>query len=564
MKQKKIAKRHRLGLKKTHRKVINTRSESLKNDLNRYGKVGGLFDRRLGSHNTKLSESEKLLQRQIVEKLRQLDKVSLESIDDQDPLFKAAYDTGIPGRKLCTADDVEGGIEGQIVDDVFFTDGSSSNTPGYDFKNSLSEKIAVTKLERLKRVEENEEQRERLKTVNEEWNKNIRFLLSKVHTLGKGSAVQPKQSNSANVSRLLEMLTTDKKVVPIGFVPRTHSLQEQLSKFQDMVDSRRMSIKSQEHALGKTSVSTLPILLALPKEKLPAITYISNQLRTAKYGRLKDVVRYLFLAQLAVEYCKNELINQQDDEMSGAITGNVIFCPEIIYALTQMFQLTFAGSNPKNILVLKKSMAAVESCESFNFSTQLLDPSNKLSAEDIPVVRLACIYKIILLSSEVFNMYDSVLPKCVVVNLFRPLKKALTESNLSFYPASIVNEIKKITEAIAVCESAPTPNRLVMNSRLNVLKNSKPAGSKMLKQLGLVPQLEPDFEERLLTSRRSNVSTKQMLQRKVAKEKRCAMRAVRQDSQFLASHQLQLTKKSDSIREKKTKAILNSLRSVED
>ncbi|CAH8471252.1 unnamed protein product [Heterobilharzia americana] len=491
--------------------------------------------------------------------------VSLESIDDKDPLFRAAHDGTRAVQKLCTADDVEGGIGGHIVDDVFFTDSSSDIKPGYDFKSSLSEKIAVTKLERLKRVEENEEQRERLKTVNNDWTNNIRFLLNKVQGLGKLPAIHSKQKNTAHVARLLEVLTTDKKIVPIGFVPRIHNPEEQLSKLQDMVDTRRTTIRTEERSMkGKISVRMLRILLTLPKEKLYAITYISAQLWTAKFQRLKDVVRYLFLTQLAIEYCQNEFNRQQSDEISTSVTKYSVFCAEIIHSLAQMFRLTVADTNSQNILVLKKSPPSIESPDSINLSIQLLDSSTRLSRDEMPTVRLACVYRMIRLSSQIFDVYDKVLPKCVLVNLFRPLKTALIESDFLFYPAVIINEVRRLSEAITIAEKAPAPPRLVVDSRLSILNTLKPTDSKTLKRLGILPQLEPVFDERIFASRRSKIDTKRILQRRVAKEKRCAMRAVRQDSQFLASHQLKLTKRSDSVREKKTKAILNSLRSVED
>ncbi|KAH9594358.1 nucleolar complex protein 14 [Schistosoma haematobium] len=240
MKKNPAKKQNRTYMKKPARRITISRSKSLKSDLERYEKVGGVFDKRLGNRNVTLTESEKSLQRHIVEKLRQLDSVSLESVDDKDPLFKAAFDSSFPARKLCTADDVEGGIEGHIVENIFFTNGSTGNKLGHSFKDSLEEKIAATKLEKLRRVEENEEQRERLKVVNDEWTKNIRFLLNRIHSIKKRPTTATQQNNNTNVSRLLETLSTDKKVVPIGS-SNTHNSQEQLFRLQDMVSARRPS-----------------------------------------------------------------------------------------------------------------------------------------------------------------------------------------------------------------------------------------------------------------------------------------------------------------------------------
>ncbi|CAH8443987.1 unnamed protein product [Schistosoma curassoni] len=564
MKKNPAKKQNRTYVKKPPRRITISRSKSLKSDLERYEKVGGVFDKRLGNRNVTLTESEKSLQRHIVEKLRQLDSVSLESIDDKDPLFKAAFDSSFPARKLCTADDVEGGIEGHIVENIFFTNGSTGNKLGRSFKDSLEEKIAATKLEKLRRVEENEEQRERLKVVNDEWTKNIRFLLNRIHGMKKRPTTATQQNNNTNVSRLLETLSTDKKVVPIGS-SNTHNPQEQLFRLQDMVSARRPSIEASDHVIeSETLVSYLRILLRLPKEKSTAIIFISHQLWTARLHRLKDVVRYLFLIQLAFEYC-SEIFErlENDGKLSTNIIECGIFCPEIVHALSRLFRLTSLGSNlQKHILVLRKPLTTIEVSDLPSLDIRLVNRSSPLSLNEIPVLRLTCVYRMIRLANQVFLLYNKFLPKCVLVNLFRPLKTSLVESNFLYHPTFIVNDIKSLFESIKSAENAPTPARLISDRRLLVLNTLKPTDSKEFKKLGILPQLEPVFDERLCVNQRDN--TKRTLQRKIAKEKRCAMRAIRQDCQFLASHQLNIIKKSDYIREKKTKAILNSMRSVED
>ncbi|CAH8441185.1 unnamed protein product [Schistosoma mattheei] len=523
MKKNPAKKQNRTYVKKPARRITISRSKSLKSDLERYEKVGGVFDKRLGNRNVTLTESEKSLQRHIVEKLRQLDSVSLESIDDKDPLFKAAFDSSFPARKLCTADDVEGGIEGHIVENIFFTNGSTGNKLGHSFKDSLEEKIAATKLEKLRRVEENEEQRERLKVVNDEWTKTFR------------PTTATQQNNNTNVSRLLETLSTDKKVVPIGSL-NTHNPQEQLFRLQDMVSARRPSIEASDHVIeSETLVSHLRILLRLPKEKSTAIIFISHKLWTARLHRLKDVVRYLFLIQLAFEYC-SEIFERLEND--GKLSTNIIEC------------------------VLRKPLTTIEVSNLPSLDIRLVNRSSPLSLNEIPVLRLTCVYRMIRLANQVFLLYNKFLPKCVLVNLFRPLKTSLVESNFLYHPTFIVNEIKSLFESIKSAENAPTPARLISDRRLLVLNTLKPTDSKEFKKLGILPQLEPVFDERLCVNQRDN--TKRTLQRKIAKEKRCAMRAIRQDCQFLASHQLNIIKKSDYIREKKTKAILNSMRSVED
>ncbi|KAH8854603.1 hypothetical protein EWB00_000095 [Schistosoma japonicum] len=418
------AKRH-VCVKKSLHRIDISHFKSLRKDLERYGKVGGLFDKRLSNRNFVQSESEVFLKRHIVEKLRQLDKVLLENIANDDPLFKAAFSNSSP-TQLCTAYDVEGGIEGHIVDKVFFTNGPMTSKPVNNIRNFLLDKIAVEKLEKLKRVEENVEQRERLKIVDDEWSKTIRFLLTKVHNMKKRTKALTRQNHDGNVSRLLEELNADKKISPIDFDPTSGNSHNQFFRLQDMVSTLRPIVMANDHLVEKkTPISYLRILLRLPKEKFAAIAFISDQLRTARLRCLEDVIRYLFITQIAFEYCSESCKCLHNDTI---LYRNYIFCPEIVHALSRMFHLTSIGPNlQKNILVLRKSCINVE----------------------------------------------------------------------------------------ALC----------VNHDLN---------------------------------------TKRILLRTVTKEKRCAMRNFRRDSQFLASHRLNIIKKSDYIREKKTKAILSSIRSLED
>lgn len=78
--------------------------------------------------------------------------------------------------------------------------------------------------------------------------------------------------------------------------------------------------------------------------------------------RLKDVVRYLFLIQLAFEYC-SEIFErlENDGKLSTNIIECGIFCPEIVHALSRLFRLTSLGSNlQKHILVLRKPLTTIE------------------------------------------------------------------------------------------------------------------------------------------------------------------------------------------------------------
>ncbi|KAH8854599.1 hypothetical protein EWB00_000095 [Schistosoma japonicum] len=550
------AKRHVCVKKSLHRIDIS----SLRKDLERYGKVGGLFDKRLSNRNFVQSESEVFLKRHIVEKLRQLDKVLLENIANDDPLFKAAFSNSSP-TQLCTAYDVEGGIEGHIVDKVFFTNGPMTSKPVNNIRNFLLDKIAVEKLEKLKRVEENVEQRERLKIVDDEWSKTIRFLLTKVHNMKKRTKALTRQNHDGNVSRLLEELNADKKISPIDFDPTSGNSHNQFFRLQDMVSTLRPIVMANDHLVEKkTPISYLRILLRLPKEKFAAIAFISDQLRTARLRCLEDVIRYLFITQIAFEYCSESCKCLHNDTI---LYRNYIFCPEIVHALSRMFHLTSIGPNlQKNILVLRKSCINVEASDLPPLDVSLVNRSVSSSHNILPSLRLACVYRLIRLAAQVFLLYDNVLPKCVLTHLFRPLEMSLVNSNFLYHPAFIVDEVKSLSNAFKLNKNAPTPARLISDRRIFILNTLHSKDSDDFRKLSILPQLDPVFDERLCVNH--DLNTKRILLRTVTKEKRCAMRNFRRDSQFLASHRLNIIKKSDYIREKKTKAILSSIRSLED
>ncbi|KAK4472869.1 hypothetical protein MN116_004080 [Schistosoma mekongi] len=549
--------KRRFCAKKSLRRIDTS---SPRKDLERYGKAGGLFDKRLGNRSFMLSEPEMYLKRHIVEKLRQLDDVSLENIDNDDPLCKASFSTSLP-TQLCTAYDVEGGIKDHIVENIFFTNGPTSSKPKGNFRNSLLDKIVVEKLQKLKRVEENVEQRERLKVVDDEWSRSVRFLLTRVHDMKKRTKTLTRQNHNGNVSRLLEELNTDKKITPIDFNPTADSSHNQFFRLQDMVSTLRPSVMANDGLIAmKTPISYLRILLRLPKEKFAAITFISNQLRTAKLRRLEDVVRYLFVTQIAFEYCSESCKCPQNNAI---LYKNYIFCPEIVYALSRMFRLTSIGPNlQKNILVLRKSCINAVASDLPRLDVRLVNRSISLSHNILPLLRLACVYRMIRLATQVFLLYDNLLPKCVLMHLFRPLEMSLVGSNFLYHPAFIVDEVKSLSDVFKLAKNAPAPARLISDHRIFILNTSYSKNSDDLRKLCILPQLEPAFGERLCINH--SLNTKRILLRKVTKEKRCTMRNFRRDSQFLASHRLDIIKKSDYARERKTKAILSSIRSLED
>lgn len=553
------------------------RIQILKNELRRIGKVGGVYDHRLGEYDKKTSEDEKLLRRHIVEKMRQLETISFNERDTDDPLVKAAFDKALSSKQFTSEDQAYGGIQSDIVDEEFFSGGPEASVSKRDFKDILSEKIALSKLQRLKHVEENEEQRERLKMANTEWSQNIRFLISNLpETKILEFNHQKKNNIHQKVTHLVEELSVGKRVAPIGFnaVCDDTVVQNKLAKLENVIMDTMPSDDADNEKKNipiNTTSGLFRILLRIPKLELSTIKYLANELEAAHFRGVKDVIHYLLLTQIAWEFCSSKIEQNSTNSLNSAkCNGNGSFCPELIHVLTRMFQLTLSNTDctlpngGRNVLCIHKPLADILPSVYLNLNLELADPVVKLSKDQLPLLRLACIDRMIKLAERIYDAYNHFLPKLVLINLFRPIKDILEKLNITNYPNELGEHIQNFVNTLKNMELTSSVLPALSDIRLTILSSENQASAKVLKKYGLVPQLEPSFKEKIDPRRPKTSNGKITLQRKIAREKRGAMREIRRDSHCLASCQLKTIKDSDKFRRLKTEAILKSIRTIED
>ncbi|KAF6778263.1 hypothetical protein AHF37_02334 [Paragonimus kellicotti] len=648
----------KLRVKSVNKVVKTSRDSILSKKLSKLGKIGGVKDLRLGSKDRHRSDAETSLRRHIVERMRQLDEVAMVR-DTDDAMNQAAFGlrskTSMDVASLRLDDKADGGLQADVVDEEFFVSGSDPHM----FKDALAEKIAASKLLKLKRVEENEEQRERLKTVNSEWSQTIRFMLSQI-SLKTPITSKKTVRNRESVSKLLGELNFDKKVLPADLKGNTNTEDKRMQKLQVVLEKsssvdqgnikatsfnlRRLNeshIESTRDKLTKlleTQLKYLPLLdnlsivsrikfsnfssqavkrardssmfrlmyelvifsagvteksvttsetdakkkrtvgcllrllLRMEEHQSHAIVFVTQNLEQAQLRDLKDVIHYLLLIQLLLEYCQPR-INR--DEMppglqSVSTTNTGAFSPEIVKLLTRMWCLatsTDETSTHSKPLILQKNLKELHRSAYDRLNIEWADEDFHFPPEELSSIQVACLYKLVDLSMQVCRLYSNLFVGCVCVQLFARMYGILLSVDSTKYPDELKMSLRELTDLFTSIWRSPAPKPLVSNSRLRILSSEATethADQKMLKKLGLLPQLDPRFEERLCVRNGKNTASKRLLQRKVTREKRGAMREIRRDGQFFAMHQLKLTKASDAARKKKTQSILNSLRTIED
>ncbi|TGZ62545.1 hypothetical protein CRM22_007389 [Opisthorchis felineus] len=571
---------------KTSTKGKSTREKLITGQLHRLGKVGGLKDLRLGQRGRHGAPEQSALQRHIVEKLRQLDKVTFEQ-DEDDPMHRAAFGDGnkMNSSHFRLDDQADGGIQADAAEEFFGRARDSGS-----FRDALSEKIAASKLEKLKRVEENEEQRGRLKTADTEWSQKIRFMLSQIPSLKPKVVLSARsRGNQTSVAALLEELSTDRKITPADVKTSEDSEEKHLKRLQTVIENRsaapvdHSSIPVEPVGPGNTKLTEnelLRVLLRMPEYERKTVDFLADRLGQAPFCNLKDIIQHLYLAQLLVQHFHTKSTRDVRTNLTEThrSKGSAVLSPELVNVLARMWNQAGSssssgrpepskecpGDEDRNLLVLRRSMVNTE-LESYDkLDINWVESPTKLPREQLPFIRLACLNRLAHLSLEIHQLYSKLLPACVCAQLFASMRTSLLTLDMSRLPEKLRLLITELQLLIDATVTAPTPNPLSFNARLTILSSEQSSNARTLKKLGLVPQLEPRFEERLDARRPKAGDLKRSLKRKVAREKRGAMREIRRDGEFLAAHQLKMTKANDETRNKKTQAILNSLRAIED
>ncbi|KAF8567046.1 hypothetical protein P879_06070 [Paragonimus westermani] len=389
--------------------------------------------------------------------------------------------------------------------------------------------------------------------------------------------------NRESVSKLLGELSSNRKVLPADLKNNVNTEDKQMQKLHAVLEKNslvahagvtRESVTTSETDVEKkrTVGCLLRLLLRMKEHQSHTVVFMTQHIEQGQLRDLKDVIHQLLLTQLLLEYCQPR--TNRDEGSPGLQSVQTMntgaFFPEIVKLLTRMWCLTNStdetSTNSKR-LILQKNLEELHGSAYDRLKIEWADENFHVSPEELSSIQVACLHKLVNLSTQVCRLYSNLFVGCVCAQLFARMYRILLNVDPTKYPDDLKTHLRELTDLLTSILRSPTPKPLVSNARLRILSSETtetPVDQKVLKKFGLLPQLEPRFEERLRVRNDKNTASKRLLQRKVAREKRGAMREIRRDGQFFAMHQLKLTKASDAARKKKTQAILNSLRTIED
>lgn len=130
---------------------------------------------------------------------------------------------------------------------------------------------------------------------------------------------------------------------------------------------------------------------------------------------------------------------------------------------------------------------------------KLADPSMRLSRDQLPLIRLACLSRLVELITQAFDLFlTGGGERCVCAVLFASVQRALQsvsargEARLPEELATRMRQLHSALSSVDLSATAP-PQPLLASTRLTVLSEGD---ARTLKKFGLLPQLEPRFDER--------------------------------------------------------------------
>ncbi|VDL46009.1 unnamed protein product [Hymenolepis diminuta] len=487
------------------------------------GKVGGVIDRRIGSNEIGVSQSDASIKRHIIEKLRQMETLGTTSADPDDPLIKAASGLIKPGKQA-SYDDELGGLSADIVESELFVGGEEMNTSGVsaapDKQNkhdTLLLKIAQSKEERLKRVEENEATRQKLKDADLDWANNIRFRLAELMKLKSKNpeAAEKMERNRSEVLSLLNNFSFDKRVAPIGARVETMETKNSklLANLENIVSKRAEEMDTTESKDDlKTEDVILRLLCQIDTYSHILVARIAEELRSLNVIQLPDAVRGLLLTQILLTDAITRKLERNGDRSNlkaktfadrNRLSG--IFVPEAVRYLIRLIETATRGCGALFI----GEDASSKKLETYStLDIQVALKQRPLKDSEILSYRLGCLDKCLALATSFLELYSEYFPAPAVCSIFSGL-------NLT-----------------------------------GLMTENLPVGIKLKAQ-----RLDP----RRSKKKAAHVDIRQ----KLAKERRSVMRELRKDAQFLGNYDRAKIKANDEIRKKKTLDVIAKMRSID-
>ncbi|KAM7535908.1 hypothetical protein Aperf_G00000096397 [Anoplocephala perfoliata] len=565
------------GVKKNRnmKSKLNSRERVLMKQLKEVGKVGGVIDKRIGSEGSSIFSSDAAIRRHIIEKLRQMETLSTMSVDNDDPLIKAALGDMKPGKQA-SYDDELGGLSADIVESELFAGGvlttpEASNAANKQNKHDiLLEKIAQTREDRLKRVEENEATRQKLKDANTEWTDKIRFMLSELGNLKPKNpkAAEKMEKNRSEIFALLSNLSSEKRIAPIGARVETEATKNSklLANLESIVAKRAGEVDTTEAKEdSRTEDFILRLLCQIDAYSPTMVARIAGELQALVLNQLSDALRGLLLTQILftdVIHRKLELTkdqaNPQVKKFAGRNRLTGIFVPEAVRFLIRLIK---TATREDGILFINGDVSSTDESAYATLDIRVALRQRPVKDSEILAYQLGCLDRCLSLSYSFLELFSEHFPAPAVCSMFSGLD--LTDLKADYLPVGIGAKAQRLVQKFSEVKARPRPNDIITVDKISMVLADKNATPQALQKVGLVPQLEPDFEERLSTRRPKKKATHVELRQKLAKERRGIVRELRKDARFLTNYDRQKTKANDEMRKKKTQAIIASIRSID-
>uniref|UniRef100_A0A5K3F0X0 Nucleolar protein 14 n=1 Tax=Mesocestoides corti TaxID=53468 RepID=A0A5K3F0X0_MESCO len=534
----------------------NSRERILSKQLEDFGKVGGIIDKRVGVKGSMTTSTDAALRRHIIEKLRQMESLGTISADKDDPLVKASMGNQKSNVHASFDDDL-GGLSAEIVESELFAGGllkavePDAKISRQSTQDALLQKIALTKEQRLKRVEENEANRQKLKDADAEWADKVRFMLAKLNDLKPKStkASEKMAEGRTEVLRLLNKLSSAKSVVPVGVKVGTESIKsDQLLANLESIVSRKVESTFSEEVLSrrtfdepKTEDIVLRLLCRIGAYEPVIVSQIADELLHLQLATLSNVVRGLFLAQIVlvdVISLKVEGSGARNAKFANSGRLNGIFIPELPQFLLRLIN---TACTKGGVLYVAEDMSSVDNSTYATLDIDIATKGRTISEVEVPTYRLACLNKCLELTIWILNIYAAHFPAPTVCQIFSGL--ATDRLNVNYLPVGIAKKAELINEKVAGLKTQPQPREIFTADKVSLLLANKCATPQDLQKVGLVPQLEPQFDEKLdVRKTKKKKPANVELRQKLAKEKRGVIRELRRDARFLANYDRKKTK----------------------
>lgn len=122
------------------------------------------------------------------------------------------------------------------------------------------------------------------------------------------------------------------------------------------------------------------------------------------------------------------------------------------------------------------------------------EKSSVFTAEEESLIRLGCLDRCLGLTNSLLDIYSAHFPAPPLLQMFAIAP--LTSLPTDHLPVGIELKAKQLTDQLTSLLAKPRPQDLVVKDKISLLLANPDAAPQALQKLGIVPQLEPQFDEK--------------------------------------------------------------------